>query len=87
MVQTANDRKFVLLGLEKSKTQENIKAIRDVVENRFTATSRALDQLTHSLNCFAQCVVHTKHFSNLAFKVENCTSYVDLVNTHLKTYR
>ena len=43
MVQTANDRKFVLLGLEISKTPENVKGIRDAVENRFTATSSAMD--------------------------------------------
>ena len=83
-VQTANDRKFVLLSLEISKTQENVKAIRDVVENRFTATSRAIDQLNPSLNFFDRCVVHTKHFSNLKFKVENYISYFDLVYTHLK---
>ena len=86
-VQTANDRKFVFLGSEISKTQENVKAIRDVVENRFAATSRAIDQLTRSLNFFDHCVVHTKHFSNLVFKVENYTSYLDLVFTHLKAYR
>ena len=30
-VQTTNDRKFVLLGSEISKTQENVKAIRDML--------------------------------------------------------
>ena len=30
-VQTANDRKFILLGSEISKIQQNVKAIRDVV--------------------------------------------------------
>ena len=86
-VQTANDRKFVILGSDISKTQENVKAIREVVENRFTARSRATDQLTRSLNVFDHCVVHTKQFSNLVFKVENYTSYLDLVFTHLKAYR
>ena len=38
-VQTANDEKFVLLGSEISKTQENVKAIRDIVEKCFAATS------------------------------------------------
>ena len=85
-VQTVNDRKIVLVGSEISKTQENIKAIRDVVENRFTTTSRAIDQLTHSLNYFALCVVHTKQFSNLVLKVENYILYLDLVYTHLKAY-
>ena len=51
-VQTANDKKFVLLGSEISKTQEKVKAIRDVVENRFAATSRAIDQLTRFLIFF-----------------------------------
>ena len=64
-VQTASDKKFVLLGSEISKTQENVKAIRDVVENRFAATSRAIDYFTRSLNFFDHFVVHTKHFSNL----------------------
>ena len=86
-VQTANDKQFVLLGSEILKTQENVKTIRDVVENRFAATSRAIDQLTRSLNFFHHCVVHTKQFSNLVFKVENYTSYLDLVFTHLKAYR
>ena len=86
-VQTANDKKFVLLGSEISRTQENVKAVRDVVENRFAATFRALDHLTRSLNFCDYCVVHTKHFSNLVFKVENYTSYLDFVFTHLKTYR
>ena len=86
-VQTANDKKFVLLGSEILMTQENVKAIRDVVENRFAATSRAIDQLTRSLNFFDHCVVHTKRFSNLVFKVENYTSYLDLVFTHLEAYR
>ena len=86
-VQTANDKKFVVLGSEISKTQENVKAIRDVVENRFAATSKAIDQLTRSLNFFDHCVVHTKQFSNLVFKVENYNSYLDLVFTHLKAYR
>ena len=86
-VQTANDRKFVLLGSEISKTQENVKAIGDVVENRFTAKSRDIDQLTRSLNFFDHCMVHTKHFSNLVFKVGNYNSYLDLLYTHLKAYR
>ena len=64
-------RQFVLLGTEISKTQEIVKAIGDVLENRFTATSRAIDQLTRSLDFFDHCVVHTKQFSNLVFKVEN----------------
>ena len=85
-VQTTNDKKFVLLGSEISKTQENIKAIRDV-ENRFAATSRAIDQLTRSSNFFDHCVVHTKHFSNLVFKVKSYTPYLDLIFTHLKAYR
>ena len=67
-VQTANDKKFVLLGSEISKTQETVKAVSDVVENRFTATSRAIDQLTRSLNFFHHCAVHTKHFSTLFLK-------------------
>ena len=74
MVQIANDRKSVLLGSEISKTQQNVKAIRDVVENRFTATSGAIDQLSRSLNFVDHCVVHTTHFGNLVFKVENSTS-------------
>ena len=86
-VQTANDKKCVLLGSEISKTQENIKAIRDVVKNHFAATSRAIDQLTRSLNFFDHCVFHTKQFSNIVFKVENYTSYLDLGFTHLKAYR
>ena len=45
MVQTANNRKFVLLGSEISKTQEIVKLISDVVENRFTSTSRLTDLL------------------------------------------
>ena len=73
-VQTANDRKFVFLGSEVSKTQENVRATRDVVENRFTATFRAIDQITCSLNFFDHCVVHTEQFSTLVFKVENYTS-------------
>ena len=84
-VQTANESEIVLLGSEISKTQEDVKRIRDVVENRFTATSR--DQLTHSVNYFAYCVVHAKYFSILVFKVENYTSYFDLIYTNLKTYR
>ena len=87
MVQTANDRKFVLLGSEISKTQEIVKAIRIVVENCFTPTSRVTNQLTRCLNFFDHCVVHTKQFNNLAFKLENYTSYFDLVYTHLKAYR
>ena len=87
MVQTANDRKFVLLGSEISKRHDNVKAIRDVVENRFTTTSRALDQLTHSLNYFAHCVVHTKHFRNLVLKVEKYTSDLDLVYSHPQAYQ
>ena len=71
MVQTANDRKFVLLGSEISGTQENVKPIRDVVKNSFNAPSKTVDQLIHSLNSFAHCVVLTKHFSNFVFKVEN----------------
>ena len=86
-VQTTNDRKFVFHGSEISKTQENVKAIRDVVENRFAATSRAKDQLTRSLNFPYHCVVLTKDFSNIVFVVENYTSYLDLVFTYLKTYR
>ena len=86
-VRTANDRKFVPLSSEISKTQENVKAMRDVVETRFTFTSRSIDQLTRSLNFFDHCVVHTKHFSNLVFKVENYTSYLDLVYTHFNAYR
>ena len=78
-VQINNDSNFVLPGSEISKTQEKVKAIRDVVENRFAAMSGAIDQITLSLNYFAFYVVHTKHFSNLLFKVENCTSYLDLV--------
>ena len=39
------------------------------------------------MNFFDNCVVHTKHSSNLLFKVENYTSYLYLVFTHLKTYR
>ena len=85
-VQTTNS-KFVFLGSEISKTQENVKAIRDVVENRTTATSRAIDQLIRSLNFFDHCAGHTKHFSNLVFKVENYTSYLEVVYTHLKAYR
>ena len=46
-----------------------------------------MDQLTHSLNYFSHCVVHTKHFGNLVFKVKNYSSYLDLVYTHMKTYR
>ena len=86
-VQTADDRKFVLLGSEILETQENVKATRDVVENRFTATSRAIDQLTCSLNFFDHCVVHTKQFSNFVFRVKNYTSYLDLVFIRLQTYR
>ena len=86
-VQTPNDRKFVLLSSDNSKTQDNVKAIKDVVENRFTATSRAIDPLTRSLNFFDHCVVHTKQFSKLVFKVENYTSFLDLVYTHLQAYR
>ena len=73
-VQTANVRQLVSLGSEISKTQENNKAIRDVVENRFTATSGATNQLTPSLNFSDLCVLHTKHFSNLVFKTEIDTS-------------
>ena len=87
MVPTASDRKNVLLFPEISKTPENGKAIRVVVENRFTATSRAIDQLTHSLNDFAHFVFLTKHFSNLVFTNENDTSNLDLVYIHLKAYR
>ena len=86
-VQTTNGRKFVLFRSEISKTLENVKAIRDVVENCFTTTSRAIDQLTHSLIYFPHCMVHTKHFSNLVFKVAKCTSYLDLVYTRHKAYR
>ena len=86
-VQTANDRKFVLLGSEISKVQKNIKAIRDIVENHFIATSRPIDQLIHSLYYFARCVVHTKHFSNLVFKLKSYTWYLDLVYTFLNVYR
>ena len=78
-VQIATDSNFVLPGSEISKTQEKVKAIRDVVENRFAAMSGAIDQLTLSLNYFALYVVHTKNFSNLVFKFENCTSYLDLI--------
>ena len=85
-VQTANDRKIVLFGSEISKTQENVKANRVVVENRFTAKSRAIDQLTHSFNYFAYSVVHSKHFSNLVFQVEVYISYLDLVYVQLKAY-
>ena len=70
MVQTANDRQSDW----------------DVVENQFTATSRAIDQLTRPLNCFAHFVLYTKHFSNVIFKVENHISYLDIVYTHLKAY-
>ena len=59
----------------------------DVVEKLFTAMLRAIDQLTHSLNYFAHCVVRTKHFSNLVLKVENYTSYLDPVYSHPKTYQ
>ena len=45
------------------------------------------DQLIRSLNFFDHCLVHTKHFSNLVFKVEIYISSVDLVYTHLKAYR
>ena len=87
-VQTANDRKFLLLGLEISMTQENVKVIRDVVENRFTATSRAaIYQVTRSFSFFDHCVVHTENFSNIVCKVENYTSYLDHVHFHLKAYR
>ena len=86
-VQTTNDRMFVLLGSEISNTQENVKAMRDVVENRFTAMSKILDQLTRSLNFFDHLVVHIKHFSNLVFEVEKYTSYLDLVYNHLEAYR
>ena len=85
-VQTANDRKFVHLSSDNSKLQDNVKAIRDVVENRFTATCRAIDRLTRSLNFFDHCVVHTKQFSKLVFKVENYTSFLDLVYTYLKAH-
>ena len=85
-VQTTNERKFAFLGSEISKTKENVKAIRDVFENCFAATSRAIDQLTRSLNFFDHCVVHTKNFSNLVFKFENYTSYLGLVFTYLKAY-
>ena len=74
-VQTTNDKTFVFLGSEISKTQENVKAIRDVNENRFTATSKAIDQLTRSLNFFDHSVLHTKLFSNLVFKVEIYTFF------------
>ena len=87
MVQTTSDRNLVLLGSVISKTQENFKAIRNVVENRFTATFRAIDQLTRPLNIFNHCVVHTNHFSYLVSKVENYNSYLDSVYTHFKTYR
>ena len=49
--------------------------------------SRAVDQLIPSLNFFDQCNVHTEHFRNLAFKVENYTLFLGLVYTHLKTDR
>ena len=87
ILQTTNERKFVLLGSEISKTQENVKMIRDVVDNRLTVTSRTIDQITRSLKFTNHCVLHTKHLSNLVFKVENYTSYLDLVYTHLKAYR
>ena len=86
-VQTAYDRKFLLLGSEITKTQHAAKAVRGVVENSFTSTFRIINQLTDSLNCFVHCVVHTEHFSNLVFEVEKYTSYLDLVYAHLKTYR
>ena len=87
MVQTVNDRKFVLLGSETSMTQKNVNAFGDVVKNHLTATSEVIDQLFHSLNYFAHCAVHTKHFSNLVFKVENRTLYLDVVYTHLRFYQ
>ena len=86
-VQTTNDRKVVLLGPEISKPQDNVKAIRDVFEKRFTATSGAIDQFIRSLNFFDHCVVHTKHVSNLVFKVENYTSYLNIFYTHPKANR
>ena len=82
--QAANDRKFFLLG---SNTQENVKAVRDFVQNCLTATARAVDQLTHALNYFAHCVVHTIHISNLVFEVEIYILILDLVYTHLEPYR
>ena len=66
-VQTANDRKFVLLSLKNPKAQEIVETIRVVVGNRFTAASSDTDQLTRSLNFFDHCVVHTKHFSRPCF--------------------
>ena len=87
MVKTANDKKFFRLGSELSKTDDDDKAIRNGVGNRSTATSRTMDSPTHSLNYFADCVVHTKHFCNLVFKVENYISYLNLVYTHLRAYR
>ena len=85
--QTGNDRKFVVLGSEISKNQENVKAIRDDVENRFTATSRVIDQLIRSSNFFDHFVVHTIQFSNFDFEIQKHTSYLDLAYTHVKTYR
>ena len=78
-------QKICPAGSEISKTQQNVKAISDVVENCFTANSRAIDQLALSLNNLLN--VHAKHFDNLVFKVENYTSYLDLLHTHLKTCR
>ena len=52
-----------------------------------TARSTARDQLTCSFNFLNHCVVHTKDFSNLVFKIENYTSSLDLVFTPLKAYR
>ena len=71
MFQTANDRKIVLFDSGIAKSQENVKAFRDVSENRSNAMSSGIDAFTHSLKKIAHCVVHAKHFSNLAFNVEN----------------
>ena len=81
-VQTANDRTFVILGSDRRcQRHKNMskQLIGHVVELRFTTTSRAIDQLTHSLNFFDHCVLHTKHFSNLVSKVEYYTSCLNVV--------
>ena len=85
--QTASDKKFVLLSSEILKAYENVKAKRNLVKNRSTATARAIHQLTHSLKYFLFGVVHTKHFSNIVFQFESYTLYLDLVYNHLKGYR
>ena len=86
-VQSANDENFFLLGNEVRTTQENVRNLRDAVNDRLQTLDKKFTVIQGELTLYKECAEKQTKHSLFLQEIRYVISHLGTFYTHIKSYQ